>query len=61
MKRKISTLFIASLVITSSVNASYGFDSVSDYTGEAFFAPPSLEQPADSFYRDNTEGTFQQY
>ena len=51
MKRKLSTLFITSLILTCSAHAEYGFDSVSDYTGEAFFAPPSLEQPKDSFYR----------
>lgn len=51
MKRRIVALFISSLVLTASARAEYGFDSVGDYTGEAFFAPPSLEQPADSpFY-----------
>lgn len=41
------SLFILSILIlaltTTPVNANYGFDSASDYTGEAFFAPPSLE------------------
>ncbi len=61
MKRKLSTLFIASLILTTSVNAEYGFDSVSDYTGEAFFAPPSLEQPSDSIYKSPTESEGQSY
>lgn len=55
MKRKLATLFISSLILTATANAEYGFDSVSDYTGEAFFAPPLLEQSSDSFYKDQPE------
>ena len=44
MKKKLTTLLISSLLATCSANADYGFDSPSDYTGEAFFTPPAIEQ-----------------
>ncbi|MBQ7764848.1 hypothetical protein IJ384_05735 [bacterium] len=45
MKRKLSIFFIASILLTCSAKAEFGFDTPADYTGEAFFASPSLEQP----------------
>ena len=45
MKNRIAKLFITSSLIAITVNVGYAFDSVSDYTGEAFFAPPSIEKP----------------
>ena len=42
------------MALTIPARADIGFDSVADYTGEAFFAPPSLESPAQSnFYSTN--------
>lgn len=42
------------MALTIPARADMGFDSPSDYTGEAFFAPPSLESPAQSnFYSNN--------
>ena len=46
MKRKLSIFFIASIILTCSARAEYGFDTPADYTGEAFFAPPAIEQPS---------------
>ena len=43
MKNKLTKLLIITLFATTSARAEYGFDSPSDYTGEAFFASPSLE------------------
>lgn len=48
MKRRLATLFITTLALTYPVRAEFGFDTTADYTGEAFFAPPSLSKPAQS-------------
>ena len=42
MKRKLTALLITCFTLTAAARADYGFDS--DYTGEAFFAPPSIKQ-----------------
>ena len=57
MKKKFVVLFL-SLLILLPVNANYGFDSPADYTGEAFFAPPSLEQSKQNYL--NTGMQFQE-
>lgn len=44
--------------MTSAVNAEYGYDSASDFTGEAFFAPPSIKQPSNTFYEVGKEESF---
>ena len=48
MKNKLSKLFIVALFLLRCMNTSYGFDSVADYTGEAFFEPSSLESSKES-------------
>lgn len=55
MKRRIVALFITSLVLSAAPRVAYGFDSVGDYTGEAFFASPSIQQPSDSFLYNGTQ------
>ncbi len=50
MKNKIYLLLIILLASVLSTNAEYGFDTVSDYTGEAFFGPPVLDQPDDNIF-----------
>ena len=45
MKKKLALLFISSLIVTCSANADFAFTEESDYTGEAFFTPPSNEKP----------------
>lgn len=57
MNRKLLTSLIISLALTGSANAEFGFDSVSDYTGEAFFAPPSIEQNSTKDQNSDTKTT----
>ena len=45
MKNKFYLILFFMLSIILAANAEYGFDSASDYTGEAFFGPPVLDQP----------------
>ena len=45
MKKKLTSLLITSFVLAIPAKVVYGFDNVADFTGEAFFAPPVLEQP----------------
>lgn len=53
MKKRLFLLFITSLIFTCSANADYMFSEPSDYTGEAFFAPPTKESTAS----DKTSGS----
>ncbi len=48
MKRNLSLLLIA-LLSSITITTSYGFESASDYTGEAFFEPPSLETSKNAY------------
>lgn len=48
MKKRLATLLITTFAITYPVSAEFGFDTAADYTGEAFFAPPSLSKSAQS-------------
>jgi len=43
LKNKLSKIFLISSLLLTFINMSYAFDSVSDYTGEAFFEPSSSE------------------
>ena len=44
MKKKLTLLLITSIVATASVKADFAFSEASDFTGEAFFTPPTLEE-----------------
>lgn len=44
MKKRIATIFIVSVFLTNPVKANDVYGSVGDYTGEAFFAQPSIPQ-----------------
>jgi lipopolysaccharide export system protein LptA len=55
LKSKIRVLYISLLLLTISANAEYGLDGISDYTGEAFFAHPSLEQPEGNIFGETTK------
>ena len=44
MKNKVSRFFITTLLL-GFMNLAYGFDTVEDYTGEAFFEPASTNTP----------------
>ena len=44
MKKRFATIFITSLVLTYPAKADMGIGTVGDFTGEAFFAPPSIQQ-----------------
>lgn len=41
MKKRFALLFITSFLITNTAMADYAFTEASDFTGEAFFTPPS--------------------
>ena len=44
MKNRLAILLIASLVTVNSVFAEYSFVDPSDFTGDAFFTPPALQE-----------------
>lgn len=48
MKKKFAILLITTLFITSPLRAEFVFDSVDDYTGEAFFAQPGTSKKIDN-------------
>lgn len=43
MKSKLLKIFVISVLLIGTINVGYGFDSVEDYTGEAFFEPSSMD------------------
>lgn len=44
MQKKITSVFITTLFLSGTAMANISLDTPEDYTGEAFFSPPSIEQ-----------------
>lgn len=45
MRKRLALLLISSLMTTACAQADIGISGVEDFTGEAFFEPPLIEQP----------------
>ena len=57
MKKKLTLLLITSLIATSAAMADFSFSEASDYTGEAFFAPPETVGKAEEKKSDDDRHT----
>ena len=44
MKKKLTLFLISSLIATASARADFSFTEASDFTGDAFFEPPTAQK-----------------
>lgn len=57
MKKRLIITLITSLVITANAYAEYSFVDSSDFTGDAFFTPPSMERSNQSKTKSERKAT----
>jgi len=58
LNKRIALVLISSLIVTASANAEYSYMETSDFTGEAFFLPPSItreDTATNSVVRDDED------